>query len=352
MAQVHNNGISVSPDTADAIDDIVDSYVVAREWPSPASPSFALHRALQDNLISISSDGRLVPSLRGLAVCSVWPVLSDAIVDYWRFLCSHRSNRNRMEILTYRFPLHFRDEVKSLFAWVAYANCWFGSHYELLNPTKPEGLRVSLPLSTEYYGRLGSRYSDLLAHLIDLSAPMTTCSVTPTMTTRHHGDMRSQEAKIHSLVVEKALAIPIVPPLWAPTWLRRIISDYVEEADRALKSGAPFAAVVIFGAAIESLLAARFSSRPLPLDSPAVAERSQLHEDFKIKLLMDRAREDLSTNSELASRLGRVRDWRNGIHANLYTETSSMITLMDAIMARATVADLAMWVVSIGPKPL
>lgn len=335
---VSHLGIECSAVAADTVDQAVEGFATNGRWPENVPPD----EIFVEELGGVTSEVRFVPSIRGLVVSSYWPVLEASFEYLWANLRKLAGSRSRSDTARIEFDLE-RDDWEILLVYqTCFRHGWFGRTLSC-DDGNPHKWLISAP----HFIRRCTPFKDmgsLLHNVPEASILFEPTCVEDDNVVRRHADIRSKDRERMLREIQGELRVPFVPPRHAPEWMSHIVEEYVCEADLALRSGAAFPAIVLYAAALEALLAILYRFDELPEETPAAVSRDQLWDVFVMRELVDEVRDDGRFSEEIVVAINELRNLRNGVHANQYSEAVALVGIGDALDARSTIRYVANFV--------
>lgn len=338
---VERHGVSVEVETADLVDQLFEHFAVADDWPFvTAFDSRLVRSCIAARLVGVSDAEGLFLTLRGAVVAAHWPAVEGVVAHYLSFVLGEtRKREDRYRRVAFSWPGFAADLAKRFTTHLVAAHTWYGTAFAReADGTLTTSVSLSMARLLDVPGLTGVPLIREVLAAPDLTAISASANLATLRVERTHDEVRSHERRAMERVVATELCESVCLSFGAPRWLRRTVMDYLCEGDLALRSGAAFAAVVMYGGAVESVLAFRYQQ--LPASSTHVPA-NQLKAMFSAASLYDQADQDAAVAPALGRALRRARAARNTIHANLYVEGAGGLAIADAVRLREVLRELA-----------
>jgi hypothetical protein len=341
MTKVVRYGVSAEPIVVDVIDELCES-ILAASGPSTNADQNLLSDAMWKGLVvRFGIDDVVEPTLHGLVVSTYWESLWPLVREYLAMIAREYSDgRDRSRVIEWRVPAYLNADMLPLLAYTIHRHQWSGTEFAVEEQT----LRLRMPPHVRAMLDLASLKPLPMESLLSRSEVSTHRRLRSLHGSRSYAALRAEEAALMAPLVSDRLRHDAWVPRSVSVWVRSILHEYVQEADTALRGGACLAAIVLYGAAVEVVLACRYSSLPTSLDGVAPKDLELM---FKAKSLFD----SLSTDPEVLGRVGfgldfvarlsRLRELRNSVHANRYAEARAVICVRDALEFRECLLKLS-----------
>jgi hypothetical protein len=336
-----NLGVEASHQEVEIIDTIIGEYLTQKKWPKNRFNFSRIENLLQKKCLCVCNDHSICVLISGVVVSSWWPALIPYFNNYWReILRMARVSRDRAAIVEINIDKWEDENQMPIFLECVKRHYWFGDNLSYDGSGK-----VSLTIPSFVRRCISfSQFEQIFESIQEISHQYSQVSALPNTISRSPLEIRSTLLKSFGILIEQTLSNNLVIPQLCPKWLGTIIIDYMTEADNSLRSGSYFSASVLYGAAIESILAIRYSSPALPPNSPDELAPNVLFQIFKINNLLASARLDPHIPAALLNELEFCRKCRNGIHANQYSTGLESITLLDSLKIRGTVKNVLLFI--------
>jgi hypothetical protein len=341
MAISTNLGVEATHQEVEIIDTIISEFLSQKKWPKNRFGFSKIENLMRKNCLCVCNDHSICVLISGVVISSWWPAIIPYFNNYWREIIRiARTSRDRAAIAEINIDRWEDENQMPLFLECVKRHYWFGDNlsydgFGKVSITIPSFVRRCISFS---------QFEQIFESIQEVSLQYSQVSILPNTITRSPLEIRSTLLKSFGIFIEQTLSNNLVIPQQCPRWLGAVILDYIAEADNSLRSGSYFSASVLYGAAIEAILAIQYSTVPLPLNSPNELAPDVLFRIFKINNLLASANLDPLLPDEFKNELEFCRKCRNGIHANQYSTGLESITLLDTLKIRETVKKVLLFV--------